>query len=74
MLNMEDSKSDQIALDQINGRLMLLFDGESTSVKRWLESPKLAFGGKSPMEIIDTAEGTILVQDLNGRIVYGVYS
>ncbi len=40
----------------------------------WLKSPKKALDGKSPLEYADTSVGIEKVNDLLGRLEYGVYT
>lgn len=41
---------------------------------RWLRRPLVLLGGQSPLELLDTASGFQVVDELLGRIEYGVYS
>lgn len=49
------------------------FDDKATAC-RWLEHPKVALGGKSPLVFGRTAEGAAYVLALLGRMAYGVIS
>lgn len=40
----------------------------------WLNTPNRALGGKRPLDELDTDLGTRMVEDILGRIAYGVYS
>lgn len=42
--------------------------------QRWFTTPKKALGGKTPLEYSETDVGAREVEDLLGRIEYGVYS
>lgn len=44
------------------------------AARRWLGHPKVALGGKSPLEFARTAEGAEYVVDLLGRMAHGVVS
>ena len=61
-------------------RIGVLFDkalevlGEQEIVRRWFKTPKKALGGQSPLEYADTEPGAREVEDLLGRIEYGVFS
>ncbi len=48
--------------------------GETEEAKRWFTSPKKALGGKTPIEFSETDVGAREVEDLLGRIEYGVYA
>lgn len=41
---------------------------------RWLRRPLPLLGGQSPLQLLDTASGFQVVDELLGRIEYGVYS
>ncbi len=47
---------------------------DKTSTIQWLKSPKSALGGEIPLELLDTEIGAREVENLLGRIEYGVYS
>ena len=61
-------------------RLALLFDkaimviGDQESARHWFKTPKIALGGKSPLEYADSEIGAREVEDLLGRIEHGVFS
>ena len=42
--------------------------------RRWMSSPQVALGGAIPLEFAETEVGAREVEDLLGRIEYGVYS
>jgi putative toxin-antitoxin system antitoxin component (TIGR02293 family) len=48
--------------------------GDKASAEHWLNRSQVALGGKIPLEILDTTEGTRLVEDLLSQIEYGFYS
>jgi putative toxin-antitoxin system antitoxin component (TIGR02293 family) len=48
--------------------------GDEQKAVRWLGAPNRALGGNRPMDQLDTDIGTRGVEDLLGRIAYGVYS
>ena len=43
-------------------------------VREWMKSPLEALGGETPLRRCDTTLGTSEVEDVLGRIDYGVYS
>ncbi|MEQ9425883.1 MAG: DUF2384 domain-containing protein [Cyclobacteriaceae bacterium] len=61
----------QIASLYTNGKELF---GNSQSFKDWLQSPVMALGGKKPIEYLNTDTGISIVNDIMGRIEYGVYS
>jgi putative toxin-antitoxin system antitoxin component (TIGR02293 family) len=42
--------------------------------RKWMVTPLVAFDGESPIERADTSLGAMQVEDVLGRIEYGVYS
>jgi putative toxin-antitoxin system antitoxin component (TIGR02293 family) len=42
--------------------------------KEWMKTPLAALGGETPLGLCDTTLGVSEVEDLIGRIEYGVYS
>lgn len=42
--------------------------------RRWLSSPQVGLGGAVPLDCAETEVGAREVEDLLGRIEYGVYS
>jgi putative toxin-antitoxin system antitoxin component (TIGR02293 family) len=48
--------------------------GDQTKAVQWLGTPNRALGGARPMDELDTDVGARSVEDLLGRIAYGVYS
>lgn len=61
-------------------RVGVLFDqavdvlGGVDAARAWLQAPKKALAGKSPLEYCDTEPGAREVEDLLGRIAHGVFS
>ena len=48
--------------------------GNKEKAVEWLRTPNRALGGASPLEQLDTDLGAREVEDILGRIAYGVYS
>ena len=48
--------------------------GERSKVSRWLKTPNAALDGKPPFDLLDTDAGVQSVENVLGRIAYGVYS
>ena len=48
--------------------------GDSENAVEWLRTPNRALGGERPLNQLDTDVGTREVEDVLGRIAYGVYS
>jgi len=49
-----------------------LFENDSDSARRWLKEPAKALGGHPPLAHLDTEAGADEVQDLIGKLEYGV--
>lgn len=50
------------------------FLGNETRAVEWLRTPNRALGGERPLDELDTDVGARAVEDVLGRIAYGVYS
>jgi putative toxin-antitoxin system antitoxin component (TIGR02293 family) len=48
--------------------------GDEEKAVAWLSTPNRAFGGEKPLDQLDTDTGARAVEDILGRIAYGVYS
>jgi putative toxin-antitoxin system antitoxin component (TIGR02293 family) len=48
--------------------------GEKDKAVEWLRTPNRALGGERPLDQLDTDVGARQVEDILGRIAYGVYS
>ncbi|PKN17713.1 MAG: hypothetical protein CVU71_14885 [Deltaproteobacteria bacterium HGW-Deltaproteobacteria-6] len=48
--------------------------GDEEKAKRWLSSPQKTLGGKTPLEYSESDVNAQEVEDLLGRIEWGVYS
>ncbi len=51
-----------------------LFEGDTAAARIWVASSKKALGGKTPLEFARTEVGAGEVENLIGRLEYGVYS
>jgi len=60
-------------IDRIFRRAMEVFKDQSIA-KRWIKSPAKALGGIAPIDFTETDIGAREVENLLGRIEYGVYS
>jgi putative toxin-antitoxin system antitoxin component (TIGR02293 family) len=47
--------------------------GDEDEARRWLKTPNTALGGRSPLDYADTEPGAREVEDLLGRLEYGVF-
>ena len=48
--------------------------GDEEKATEWLSTPNRALGGERPLNQLDTDMGARMVEDILGRIAYGVYS
>jgi putative toxin-antitoxin system antitoxin component (TIGR02293 family) len=48
--------------------------GDREKATEWLTTPNRALGGERPLDQLDTDTGARMVEDILGRIAYGVYS
>ena len=48
--------------------------GDEEKAVEWLRTPNRALGGERPLDQLDTDIGARAVEDVLGRIAYGVYS
>ena len=51
-----------------------LFHGDQAGARRWLDTPLPALGNRPPLDLAQTEVGAREVEDLIGRIQYGVVS
>jgi putative toxin-antitoxin system antitoxin component (TIGR02293 family) len=51
-----------------------LFEGDSVAARTWLSSPQSALARRVPLALAETELGARAVEDLIGRLEYGVYS
>ena len=58
---------------RLMGKAVEVMEGED-SARRWLTSPQVGLGGATPLDYAETEVGAREVEDLLGRIEYGVYS
>jgi putative toxin-antitoxin system antitoxin component (TIGR02293 family) len=48
--------------------------GDEAKAIEWLATANRALGGERPLDLLDTDTGARMVEDVLGRIAYGVYS
>jgi putative toxin-antitoxin system antitoxin component (TIGR02293 family) len=48
--------------------------GDQAEAERWFERPALALDGRRPLDLLETSAGVRSVEQLLGRIEYGVYT
>ncbi|HEY8197471.1 MAG TPA: antitoxin Xre/MbcA/ParS toxin-binding domain-containing protein [Gemmatimonadales bacterium] len=63
-----------VRASRIFGRAMELFEGDSDAARMWLTSPQSALAGLVPLELARTDVGASEVENLMGRLEYGIPS
>ena len=63
-----------VRASRIFGRAMELFEGDSDAARTWLTSPQPALGGLVPLKLARTDVGANEVENLIGRLEYGIPS
>jgi putative toxin-antitoxin system antitoxin component (TIGR02293 family) len=58
---------------RLTGKAVEVFESRENA-RRWLSSPQMGLGGAVPLDYAETEIGSREVEDLLGRIEYGVYS
>ncbi|MDB6070999.1 MAG: hypothetical protein JWL81_2170 [Verrucomicrobiales bacterium] len=71
---LDTAESDRVArFARLLGRATVVMES-LVHARRWLNSPQTGLGGEVPLAYADTEVGAREVEDLLGRIEYGVYS
>jgi len=68
-----DESDRVIRFARLMGKALEVFESED-GARRWLSSPQVGLGGAIPLDYAETEIGAREVEDLLGRIDYGVYS
>lgn len=48
--------------------------GSKEKARTWMDRPNRALGGKRPLELARRSSGSLLVEQVLGRLAYGVYT
>ncbi len=71
---LDPGESDRVLrFARLLGKAVEVMEGEDAA-RRWLTSPQAGLGGAVPLDYAETEVGAREVEDLLGRIEYGVYS
>jgi putative toxin-antitoxin system antitoxin component (TIGR02293 family) len=62
-----------VRIARLMGKAVEVMESEENA-RQWLTSPQLGLGGAIPLDYARTEVGAREVEDLLGRIEYGVYS
>ena len=69
----QDESDHVLRFARLMGKAVEVMESED-SARKWLTSPQFGLGGAVPLEYAETEVGAREVEDLLGRIEYGVYS
>ena len=71
---LNQAESDRVVrYARLMGRALEVLESEDNA-RQWLTSPQFGLGGAVPLEYAETEVGAREVEDLLGRIEYGIYS
>jgi len=71
---LDQAESDRVVrFARLMGNAVEVLESEENA-RKWLNSPQFGLGGAVPLEYAETEVGAREVEDLLGRIEYGVYS
>lgn len=71
---LEPEESDRLVrFARLMGKAVETLESEEAA-RRWLSTPQIALGGEIPLDYAETEVGAREVEDLLGRIEFGVYS
>lgn len=71
---LDSAESDRVVrFARLMGKAVEVMES-AENARRWLTSPQVGLGGAVPLEYAETEVGAREVEDLLGRIEYGVYS
>lgn len=69
-----ESSDKVIRFARLFGMALEFFNGDEPAARRWFSRPAPALGGVRPLEMAETEIGARLVEQLIGRLEYGVYT
>lgn len=71
---LEADESDRLLrISRVLARAIELFEGDRDGALHWLESPAIAFGGRTPLSLARTDIGAREVERLIGQLEQGVF-
>ncbi|MBI2950416.1 MAG: DUF2384 domain-containing protein [Verrucomicrobia bacterium] len=71
---LDREESDRVVrFARLMGKAVVVLETENNA-RRWLSSPQFGLGGAVPLDYAETEVGAREVEDLLGRIEFGVYS
>jgi len=57
---------------RVMARALELFEGDREAARAWMNAPKDAFDGRTPLEFADTTPGAQYVLEVIGRLEHGI--
>ncbi|MDQ3061257.1 MAG: DUF2384 domain-containing protein [Acidobacteriota bacterium] len=63
-----------VSVSRLLAQTFELFEGNADAGMRWFQSPNRALNGQSPIEVAATETGAREVENLIGRLEYGVFT
>jgi putative toxin-antitoxin system antitoxin component (TIGR02293 family) len=70
---LDPEESDRLLrVSRIFGRALELFEGDAVAAREWLSTEQVALGGLVPLELAKTDVGAHEVENLIGRLEYGI--
>jgi putative toxin-antitoxin system antitoxin component (TIGR02293 family) len=63
-----------VRIAELFERAVKLFDGDARSATSWFKAPNRTFAGATPLSVAETEIGANQVEQLLGRLEYGVFS
>jgi putative toxin-antitoxin system antitoxin component (TIGR02293 family) len=67
-----DESDRLVRFSRLFGRALELFEGDPDAAREWLSSPQRGLGGIAPLELGKTDIGVNEVENLIGRLEYGI--
>ncbi|CAG5071898.1 hypothetical protein DYBT9623_03874 [Dyadobacter sp. CECT 9623] len=67
-----DASERLLLLKNVLNHALDTFDGKSNTVRNWLRTPLSELDDQSPLQLMDTITGFGLVEDVLGRLDYGL--
>ncbi len=63
-----------VSVSRLLAQTFELFEGNTEAGMRWFQNPNRALGGQSPLQVAATETGAREVENLIGRLEYGVFT
>lgn len=63
-----------VSVSRLMAQTFELFEGNTEAAMRWFQNPNRALNGQSPLQVASTETGAREVENLIGRLEYGVFT